>query len=30
MKAKFNFLGGADIVGRIAMTMEVDVKTMLV
>ncbi len=30
MKMKFNFLGGADIVGRMAMTMEGDGKTMLV
>ena len=30
MKMKCNFLGGADIVGRMAMTMEVDGKTMLV
>lgn len=30
MKMKFNFLGGADIVGRMAMTMEGDGKNMLV
>ncbi|MDD2626275.1 MAG: MBL fold metallo-hydrolase [Candidatus Methanomethylophilus sp.] len=30
MKMKFNFLGGADIVGRMAMTIEGDNKTMLV
>jgi len=30
MKMKFNFLGGADIVGRMAMTIEGDGKTMLV
>ena len=29
MKMKFNFLGGADMVGRMAMTMEGDGKTML-
>lgn len=29
MKMKFNFLGGADIVGRMAMSMEGDGKTML-